>query len=584
MSGRIPQHFIDELMRRVDIADVVGSRVPLKKAGREYKACCPFHGEKTPSFTVSPTKGFYHCFGCGAHGTALGFLMDYDRMDFVSAVEELASRCGLEVPREGGNDAGPSLGPLYEALARAADYFEKALRTSPAAIDYLRGRGLQGETARDYRIGYAPPAWDGLLRELGAALPAAQLLAAGLIIERDSGGHYDRFRDRIMFPIRDSRGRVTGFGGRIIGEGEPKYLNSPETPVFHKGKEVYGLYEARQAQRQLGRLLVVEGYMDVVSLAQHGIRDAVATLGTATTAEQARQLLRVVPEIVFCFDGDRAGRAAAWRALQASLPELRDGRQIGFLFLPDGEDPDSLVRKEGAEAFRARMGTSQPLSDYLVEELRRQSGGDSIDARARLAELARPLLQAVPEGIYRELLTERLAAEVGLRPEKLVAALGDTAPAETPLPRPQRRPSSRHGPPRPSLVRQAITLLLHYPAAGARVTVPQGLGAVRQRGVPLLCELLDLTRAQADLAPGALIERFRERPEGRHLAELLTGPMLVDEAAAARELDDSLRRILASDREERLAELVSKAASGALSAEEKEQFRALQRELGTGTK
>lgn len=580
MTGRIPQHFIDELIQKADIVDIVGSRVPLKKAGREYKACCPFHGEKTPSFTVSPTKGFYHCFGCGAHGTALGFLMEYDRLDFVGAVEELAARCGLEVPHEASAQGSP-MTPVYETLARATDFFEGTLRNSPQAIAYLRGRGLHGDTARTYRIGFAPAAWDALLRDFGNTSEArSRLLAAGLIVERDGGGYYDRFRDRIMFPIRDGRGRVIGFGGRLIAQGEPKYLNSPETVVFHKGRELYGLYEARQAERQLKRLLVVEGYMDVISLAQHGIREAVATLGTATTAEQLGYLFRVVPDVVFCFDGDRAGRAAAWRALLTSLPELRDGRQISFLFLPDGEDPDSLVRKEGAAAFRERLTGSQPLSDYLIEELRRQTGGDSLDSRARLAELARPLLHQLPTGVYRELLLERLAAEVGLKTERLTATLGEGLSQTSPAP-PRRSLDSgrRKSAGRPSLVRQAITLLINFPAIGKEIAVPPGLSTVRQKGAALLVELLELTAGHPDLTPGALVERFRERPEGQHLAELLTAPVLVSESAAARELSDSLQRIVSAGIEERVAELVSKAGSEGLNAEERAEYRDLQRQL-----
>jgi DNA primase len=582
MTARIPQHFIDELMQRADIVEVIGSRVPLKKAGREYKACCPFHGEKTPSFTVSPSKGFYHCFGCGAHGTALGFLMEYDRLDFVAAVEELASRLGMEVPREATSQAQAPLAPVYEALAQAAGFFERSLRDNPAALDYLRSRGLDGDTARAYRIGYAPSSWDGLLRECGDTPDKrAQLLAAGLIVPRDGGGHYDRFRDRIIFPIRDNRGRVMGFGGRVIGSGEPKYLNSPETAVFHKGQELYGLYEARQAERHLTRLLVVEGYMDVVSLARQGIHDVVATLGTATTGEHVRRLFRAVPELVFCFDGDRAGRAAGWRALQASLPELREGRQVGFLFLPEGEDPDSLVRRDGAEAFRNLMSNSTPLSEYLLDELRGQAGTDSLDARARLAELARPLLNLLPAGVYRELLTDRLAREVGLKRDRLAAALGEEAASGKPEPvRRRHMPSGPH--PRPSMVRQAITLLVNFPAIGTEVTVPPGLGQVRQKGTHLLLELLELTREHPGLTPGAVVERFRDRPEGRHLAELLASPVLVSESAAARELADSLQRILVLNREERIAELVSKAGAGGLTDEEKAEFRQLQRDVAGG--
>lgn len=558
-------------MQRADIVEVVGARLQLKKAGREYKACCPFHGEKTPSFTVSPEKGFYHCFGCGAHGTTLGFLMDHDRLDFVAAIEELAAMYGLDVPREETAMSGPPTAPLIKLLGDAAEFFQQALRQNQQAIDYLRQRGLDGETAREFRIGYAQAAWDGLIRHFEAVTTADQLLGAGLVIARDGGGHYDRFRDRIMFPIRDARGRVVGFGGRVIGEGDPKYLNSPETAVFHKGQELYGLYEAKQAERHLARLLVVEGYMDVVSLAQHGIRNAVATLGTATTAEHIRRLFRVVPEVVFCFDGDRAGRAAAWRALQTSLPELRDGRQVNFLFLPDGEDPDTLVAREGPEAFAARLRSAMPLSEYLIQQLAEQSGTDSLDARARMAELAKPLLNELPTGVYRELLTNRLAEAVGLHQSRLTELIGRAPTNSAP---PVQRRVQTGAVARPSLVRQAITLALHYPALAASVVVPQDLATAGLRGVPLLIELLELTRAAPGLTPGAIVERFRGRPEGQPLTELLTAPVLGMEAAAE-ELAGSLRRIVEQARRERFASLVSKASAGALSSDEMAELRGL---------
>ncbi|MCK6369867.1 MAG: toprim domain-containing protein, partial [Gammaproteobacteria bacterium] len=357
----------------------------------------------------------------------------------------------------------------------------------------------------------------------------------------------------------------------------------PETAVFHKGQELYGLYEARQAERRLTRLVVVEGYLDVVSLARHGICNAVATLGTATTADQLRRVFRVVPDLVFCFDGDRAGRAAAWRALQASLPEVRDGRQVGFLFLPDGEDPDSLVRKEGAEAFNRRLAAALPLSDYLLEELQRQAGSDSLDARARLAELARPLLKQVPAGVFHELLTDRLASAVGLTSARLAAVIDDARGEPTPVV-PRRRAQRTSPRARPSLVRQAISLLIHFPAIGAGIQIPAGLAQVRQKGAALLLELLDITAARPELGPGALVERFRDRPEYPHLMELLSQTQLVSESSATRELSDSLHRILALEREERLADLVAKAEAGALSAEERAEFRRLQREVAAGTR
>ncbi|HEY4973247.1 MAG TPA: DNA primase, partial [Steroidobacteraceae bacterium] len=437
MAGRIPQAFIDELIARADIVEIIGSRVPLKRAGREYKACCPFHDEKTPSFWVSPDKQFYHCFGCGVHGTALGFLMEYDRLPFPEAVEDLAGRLGLSVPHEASSAPGASASggspaatedaaPLYALLAKVADFYGSVLQRSERARSYAAQRGLTADTIERFGIGYASESWNELLRRFGAGQhDQAALLAAGVIIERERGGgsgndgYYDRFRDRLMFPIRDTRGRVIGFGGRVVGTGEPKYLNSPETALFHKGKELYGLYETRLARRPLKRLLVVEGYMDVVRLHQAGVTDAVATLGTATTPEHLRRAFRLVSEVVFCFDGDRAGRAAAWRALQQALPEARAGRELRFLFLPDGEDPDSLVGREGGERFTARLDTALPLSEYLVAQLGEQADVSHADGKAHFVALARPLLEKIAPGVYRDLVLDRVAAALSLPPERL---------------------------------------------------------------------------------------------------------------------------------------------------------------------
>ena len=426
--GRIPKNFIDELIARADIVEIIGARVQLKKAGREYKACCPFHNEKTPSFWVSPDKQFYHCFGCGKHGTALGFLMDHDHLAFPEAVEELAARLGLEVPQEAGVDTSARRAdePLYELMSRVAAYYVSALAANERARAYLAQRGLSHETIERFGLGYAANSWNDVLRRFGAQEADRKRLSdAGLIVERERGQirdgerHYDRFRDRIMFPIRDTRGRVIAFGGRIIDAGEPKYLNSPETVLFHKGRELYGLHETRRARSNLKRLAVVEGYMDAVRLHQAGIDYAVATLGTATTPEHLKRIFRLVSDVVFAFDGDRAGRAAAWRALQQALPEAREGREIRFLFLPEGHDPDTLVAQEGREAFEARLSGALPLSEYLVRELSAQSDLSHADGRARFAESARPLFAKLPEGVYRELLLERLAQVVGLSAPRL---------------------------------------------------------------------------------------------------------------------------------------------------------------------
>jgi DNA primase len=580
MAGRIPQHFIDELVARTDIIEVIGSRVQLKRAGREYKACCPFHDEKTPSFTVSPDKQFYHCFGCGAHGTALGFVMEFDHLGFVEAVEELAARAGLDVPREGG-DAGVTRPneDLYVALERAALLFRQSLAAEPRAREYLAGRGLSAESLGRFGIGYAPARWDALTDRYGASAEERQtLLRAGLIIERTEGGHYDRFRDRIMFPIRDVRGRTIGFGGRVLDKGEPKYLNSPETELFHKGRELYGLYEARQATRNLTRLLVVEGYMDVVRLHQAGITFAVATLGTATTPEHLQRIFRLAGEVVFCFDGDRAGRAAAWRALENAVSEVKQGRQLRFLFLPEGHDPDTLVGAEGAPAFEARIGAAVPLSDYLIGELASRCDVASVDGRAKLVELARPLIERIPSDVYRELLTSELAAAVGMAAARLgeLLGMGDAKVAGGAGPRrgTSRQPRPSAGPAvagRGNLVRQAVSLLVHHPSAAAASVDLEALATVDRPGVPLLLELLTQLREDPAASTAVLLERWRDRPDHAPLARLAAAESLVtDPAAASAELASAVARLVAEENpSRRLDALLAKARDVELSDAEK---------------
>ena len=586
MAGRIPQAFIDELIARTDIVELIGSRVQLKKAGREWKACCPFHNEKTPSFWVSPEKQFYHCFGCLAHGTALGFLMEHDKLPFPDAVEELASRLGLEVPRDDGGAARARPGEdLYDLLAQVTQFYRDNLRESARAKAYLDGRGITTESCVKFAIGHAPDAWDAVLKRFGGSpLRDRALLDAGLVIERSGkgeSGFYDRFRDRIVFPIRDARGRPIAFGGRIIELGEPKYLNSPETPLFHKGRELYGLYEARQALRKVERLLVVEGYVDVVRLAQAGINYAVATLGTATTPEHLNRLFRVTSELVFCFDGDNAGRNAAWRALENALEHARDGRQLRFLFLPEGEDPDTLVGAEGAEAFEARIAQAQPISEFLVTQLVARTDLASVDGRARLAELARPLLARVPAGVYHELLMDRLASEVRMPAGRLAELLRARPPAGRNLPAPTRsrprtgRPARSAG--RHPLLTQAIMLTLHHPGA-ARIIVAVPAWLVGDaKGFAVLRELLETARAEPKLTTAQLVERWRDRPEGGRLAELAGEESLVADArAAGRELGSLLERIGAElGPEKRLNELIELAKERRLTGPEQQEFQAL---------
>ena len=587
MPGRIPQAFIDELIARTDIVELIGGRVPLKKAGREYKACCPFHGEKTPSFTISPEKQFYHCFGCGAHGTALGFLMDHDRLGFIEAVEELAARAGMEIPREAREAVDAPERDLYDLTAAVAQFYRDQLKSDARAREYLQGRGLTGDTAARFGIGYAPDSWNAVLRKFGET-PAGRdrLVAAGLIIERDGAkrgddNYYDRFRDRVMFPIRDARGRVIGFGGRVLDKGEPKYLNSPETALFHKGRELYGFYEARQSRADLKRLLVVEGYMDVVRLHQAGIAYAVATLGTATTQEHLSRLFRVANEVIFSFDGDRAGRAAAWRALENALPQAKEGRQIKFLFLPEGHDPDTLVGAEGAEAFERRLADTVPLSEYLVQHLSKEVDLEHVDGRARLAELARPLIARVPAGVYRELLIERLAESVRMPGSRLAALLKlDTTGADGNRDRGEDiGPGSGVGvsPGRRNLVRQAITLILHHPHAAAGVADPDLLSDVDRPGIPLLVELLKVASAEPTTTLAGLLERWRERPDGGHLAKLAISelPELSREQAAI-ELNQAVNKLLSDGSPARRRdELLAKARNAGLSYEEKQELQRL---------
>ncbi len=560
MAGLIPQDFIDDLVARADIVEVIGRRVQLKKAGREFKACCPFHDEKTPSFTVSPSKGFYHCFGCGAHGTAVGFLMEFDHMSFVEAIESLANSMGVEVPRSESDRPAHRYDELFELMSRVERFWQQGLRANPAAVDYVKQRGIDGSTAKRFGLGYAADAWSSVLDKFGTSQEAIdRLLAAGLIIRKDNGAHYDRFRDRIMFPIRDVRGRCIAFGGRAMGDGEPKYLNSPETVLFHKGRELYGLYEARQALRQIDRFVVVEGYMDVVALARHGIDFSVATLGTATTADHLNRLFRLTENVDFCFDGDRAGKQAAWRALETALPHIREGRQVRFVFLPEGHDPDSYVNAHGADAFIEALENGVALSDYLIAELAGQVDLGTVDGRARLAELAKPLVGRIPPGVYRELLIESLAQTVGLTSNKLDKMLGREQANDDRLPgrrRPRRPLPGAAG--RPSVVRRAITLVLNHPEAASSLDVEK-LAGVSRPGIDLLRDLIETAQQEPNITTAGLLERWRHDEQGRHLGKLAAVEVPGDEEFdPAAELAECLAQLALAGRRERIDFLIEK--------------------------
>lgn len=566
MRGRIPDSFIDELLTRVDIVDVIERRVPLKKAGREWTACCPFHNERTPSFYVSPAKQFFHCFGCGAHGSAVKFLMDYERLEFPDAVEELAQSVGLTVPREGGDDRvqREDKTDLYALLDAAAGWYEKELPKNADAQAYCKKRGLDAQTIQRFRIGWAPAGFDGVIKALGGSDKRMQLLnEAGMVASSERGSRYDRFRERLMFPILDRRGRVIAFGGRVLQSDQgPKYLNSPETPLFHKGRELFALWQVKQANPSLTRIVVVEGYMDVIAMHQAGLPIAVATLGTATTPEHTEVLFRAAPDVVFCFDGDRAGRAAAWKALESALPRLRDGRQAYFLFLPDGEDPDTLIRKEGKDGFEKRLKAATPLSEYFFGELAHDVDTASLDGRARLAERARPLIARLPDGAFRDLMAQELEKRTGAR------ATLETSPApRTALQRPtvaQR-----------SLVRSAIASLLAQPGMADQVERPYGFLRLDKPGVELLAELIDTARSRPGINPAVLVEHFAERPEYSALQKLMAALVVGEPEAQRAEFFGALQRMEEQAVIQRRDWLTAKSREGTLDSAEKAELREL---------
>ena len=607
MAGRIPQHFIDDLLARVNIVDVIDGRVKLKRAGKNYSGLCPFHKEKSPSFSVSPDKQFYYCFGCGAGGNALGFLMEYDRLNFPEAVEELAKLAGVDVPRDEGRPADhqreQEIKRQFEALEHSNRYFQDMLRSSSErerAIGYLKQRGLSGQIAAAFGIGYAPPGWDNLLQHFAHLENAAPLLEqSGMVIHNeDKQRYYDRFRDRIMFPIRDVRGRVLGFGGRVLGDDKPKYLNSPETPTFHKGRELYGLYEARKHSNQLDRLLIVEGYMDVVSLAQHGIHWSVATLGTATTAQHLERLFKLVPEVIFCFDGDAAGRQAAQRALGVTLPVIRDGQEARFLFLPDGEDPDTLVRREGETAFSQRVSQALPLSEFFFRQLSDEADLSSMDGRARFSNQALPLIQSMQPSLLKQMMLDRICEITGLSLEQIssvidlhqatstpapISAEKASQPASTPNPYQQIRPAPVRNKPTQSehrnLVNQAISILLHRPDL-ARSTAPAAdFVSISETNIGVLIRLLHYLQQEPEGSLGTLLVDWQDDPDHRADLMLLNeishlDPVMGD-VDAARLLEDTLNRLLGRRHETLLDQLLKKSRQAPLTDDEKRELQQL---------
>jgi len=597
MAGRIPQSFINELLARVDLVEIIDRRVSLKKAGRNYTACCPFHNEKTPSFSVNPDKQFYYCFGCGASGNALTFLMEYEGQEFVAAIEDLAGQMGLEIPREA--YSGPQQHQhkdLFPLMEKVAQYYQQQLKSNPQAqkaVNYLKNRGLSGEIAKQYAIGYAPGDWQNLAH-LDADKTKLQqdLVETGMMIEKENGHAYDRFRDRIMFPIRNRRGQILGFGGRVIDQGEPKYLNSPETELFHKGRELYGLFEMRRQLRNIDHVIIVEGYMDVVALAQFGIANAAATLGTATTSEHLQTLFRLCPKVVFCFDGDKAGKAAALRALKHALPLVRETREVRLIFLPDGEDPDSLVRKIGAEAFREQVDQATTLFDYLIDYLKAQVDMNTFEGPARLVHLAKPYFQDVADPILSARFASRLCELSGLNSEQLQQVMANTdgttvasqpsnsqptrATEQPPQPAPSQ-PSIEQSQNKPTF-RRAIALLLQFPEALPAADL-DWLKGIRDPGANILYQICQLLGQHEEMTTAMIIEHWRGQPEEPHLNKLATMELFTQTDNAQIELCEIMKRLEKTYLIEQWDALIEKSKTQQLDQEEKATLKQLQQAI-----
>lgn len=592
MAGFIPETFITDLLNRIDIVDVIGSRIQLKKSGKSYVACCPFHTEKTPSFNVSPDKQVYHCFGCGASGGALSFVMDYDHLEFVETIELFAKQLGLDIPyEEGGVSRAHSSvdSPIYSLMTEATTFYQQSLRTHPSknkAVSYFKNRGLTGITARDFGLGYAPPGWDNLIKHLKADDEAKQklLIDAGLIVESaDTGKRYDRFRERVMFPIRDTKGRVIAFGGRVLGDDKPKYLNSPETPIFHKSEVLYGLYEVRKNNRTLDEIMVLEGYMDVIALAQFGFTNAVATLGTATSGEHVKRIFRLVNNIIFCFDGDAAGRKAAWRALESALPHLLDGRKVKFLFLPEGEDPDSLVRREGADAFRARISQqAQSLTEYFFDHLSNEAMPNTLEGKAHLASIVTPLLSTMPNSGLKTLMYQKLEDLTGLDQTNLIT-LHNPIPSKQEYVDINKQKVTRHAEQlikkvtlQPEMI--ALRYLLQHPNIISKVeTINELTSPTANAYSELLIQAIDFLKKDPALNSFQLMGKLASFDKKGLLANLLDSEQFsLNEKDLEKEFIDTILMLVEQQNEARLDKLQLLFKDGkTLTSEEREEFNRL---------
>lgn len=573
MSNPIPQSFLDEVLARTDIVEIIETRVQLRKTGSNYAALCPFHHEKTPSFTVSPTKQFYYCFGCSAHGNAISFLMQFDRLEFMDAVELLANKVGLPIPQQTSNEKAVSYQHYFSLLEQVNKFYQTQLKKSEKAITYLKSRGISGQIAKHFNLGYAPEGWENLPQHFVNDIKIIKdLIATGMLIKKDNQQCYDRFRARITFPIRDIRGRVIAFGGRTLGNDLPKYLNSPETAIFHKGSELYGLYEARQANHNLAKIIIVEGYMDVIALAQHDILYAVATLGTATSQKHLQRLFRYSNHIIFCFDGDNAGKQAAWRALEITLPLMHDGLQISFMFLPDNEDPDSYVRKYGKVIFEEQITKALPLSEFFFQHLMEQLNIQTPDGKAKLAALAKQLLNKIPQGIFQGLMLDQLAKRIGIDAQKLSSSLNMTLENSTDsyVTKPIPKTNILRSP-----IKMAIILLLKQPSLAKEINNLDFLKTFKNAGAEILLKLLEILKQQPQLTTGMLLEHWRDQKIAAYLAKLAAYEHPVPSEGLKEEFLGALKRIADMSREQDIQQLLTKARAQTLTQAEKEQLQKL---------
>ncbi len=578
MSERIPQDFIDDLIERADIGEIIGRRVEIKKSGKEFKACCPFHNEKTPSFTVSPEKGFYHCFGCGAHGTALGFLMDFERLTFVEAIEEVAKMLGVNVPRTKENIAkSKEKNSLKGLLQNISNYYEQNLKNTDKAIKYLKSRGIEGKTAKHYALGFSKDSWDDITNKFGGTQEdKKKLLACGLLIEKDDGGFYDRFRNRIMFPIKNNKGEIVGFGGRIIDDEEPKYLNSPETSLFKKGELLYGLYESKKYIADNREAIIVEGYTDVIGLYQNEICNSLATLGTATTEIHINKIFRISDQIIFCFDGDDAGKKAAKKAMELCLPLVRKNKEARFLLL-ENDDPDEFIREKGSKAFKKLIKEAQSMDEFLINLCNQESDIKSIKGTANAAENAMTLANKIRDGIYKDLVIKKISKEYGVPEDKLLKYHANNKANQTNKFKKSKKQTSQIK--RPSLINQAIRILLNKPELGRSIDISNKFKFIDEKGVDIFREIVELIKKKEQIKLATIIEHFPEPKLQKYLAKIAMEKNLINENEWSVEFDDIIKTLERQDQRKELKKLIEKAKNDPLNNSDEMRLKELSRKI-----